>query len=49
MLLTRKLAGVDSTTTQQFYAALVATLCIAPFALGGWVWPPSPAAGSPSG
>ena len=38
-LLTRKLAGVDSTTTQQFYAALVATLCIAPFAFGGWAWP----------
>lgn len=38
-LLTRKLAGVDSTTTQQFYAATVATLCIAPFSLGGWTWP----------
>jgi len=39
MLLTRKLAGVDSVTTQQFYAGLVATLCIAPFAVGGWTWP----------
>jgi drug/metabolite transporter (DMT)-like permease len=39
MLLTRKLAGVDATTTQQFYSGLVATLCIAPFALGGWTWP----------
>lgn len=38
-LLTRKLAGVNSTTTQQFYAAAVATLCIAPFAFGGWAWP----------
>jgi drug/metabolite transporter (DMT)-like permease len=38
-LLTRKLAGVDSTTTQQFYAAAVATVCIAPFSLGGWTWP----------
>lgn len=38
-LLTRKLAGVDSTTTQQFYAAFVATLCVAPFAFGGWIWP----------
>lgn len=38
-LLTRKLAGVDSTVTQQFYAAGVATICIAPFSLGGWVWP----------
>jgi drug/metabolite transporter (DMT)-like permease len=44
MLLTRKLAGVDATTTQQFYSGLVATLCIAPFALGGWTWP-SDAAG----
>ena len=41
MLLTRKLAGVDAATTQQFYAGLVATLCIAPFALGGWAWPQS--------
>lgn len=38
-LLTRKLAGVDSTTTQSFYAAGVATLCLAPFAFGGWTWP----------
>ncbi|MEO7221433.1 MAG: DMT family transporter [Devosia sp.] len=42
MLLTRKLAGVDTTTTQQFYSGLVATICIAPFALGGWVWPSDP-------
>jgi drug/metabolite transporter (DMT)-like permease len=41
-LLTRKLAGIDSTTTQQFYAGLVATLCVAPFALGGWQFPHSP-------
>jgi drug/metabolite transporter (DMT)-like permease len=41
-LLTRKLAGVDSTTTQQFWASAVATLCIAPFSLGGWVWPETP-------
>ncbi len=39
MLLNRKLAGVDSTGTQQFYASLVATACVAPFALGGWTWP----------
>eukprot|EP01035_Chromulina_nebulosa_P055744 gene55744-76409_t len=39
MTLNRKLAGVDSVTTQQFYGGLVATLCIAGFALGGWVWP----------
>jgi drug/metabolite transporter (DMT)-like permease len=42
MLLTRKLAGVDSTTTQQFYAALVATIAIAPVALAGWMWPARP-------
>lgn len=41
MLMTRKLAGVDATTTQQFYAGLVATVCIAPFAFGGWTWPRS--------
>lgn len=41
-LLTRKLAGVDSTTTQQFFAAGTATLCLVPFALGGWVWPSGP-------
>jgi drug/metabolite transporter (DMT)-like permease len=41
MLLTRKLAGVDSTTTQQFYASFVATVCLVPFALGGFIWPSS--------
>jgi drug/metabolite transporter (DMT)-like permease len=40
LLLTRKLAGVDAVTTQQFYAALVATACLLPFlAVSGWVWP----------
>ncbi|MEM1344251.1 MAG: DMT family transporter [Pseudomonadota bacterium] len=38
IILTRRLAGVDSTATQQFYAALLATLAVAPF-LGEWVWP----------
>lgn len=41
-LLNRKLAGVDPTNTQQFYAALVATGCIAPFAFFEWVWPDTP-------
>ncbi len=42
-LLTRRLAGVDAVTTQQFYAALVATVCILPFAVvGGWAWPSQP-------
>ena len=36
---TRKLAGRDSATTQQFYAALVATLGTAPLALPVWTWP----------
>ncbi|HEV7276178.1 MAG TPA: DMT family transporter [Devosiaceae bacterium] len=45
MLLNRKLAGVDAATTQQFYSAFIATVCILPFALGpgGWVWPADPA------
>lgn len=39
-LLTRRLAGVDTVTTQQFYAALVATVCIAPLAASGdWALP----------
>lgn len=38
-ILTRRLAGRDSTATQQFYAALVASAAIAPLALGDWVWP----------
>jgi drug/metabolite transporter (DMT)-like permease len=42
MLLTRKLAGVDSTKTQQFYASGVATVCIAPFAFGAFLWPATP-------
>jgi drug/metabolite transporter (DMT)-like permease len=38
-LLTRRLAGVDSAATQQFYTALIAVICVIPFALGKWVWP----------
>ncbi len=41
-LMTRRLAGVDSTSTQSFYAGLVATICVLPFATGGWVWPSTP-------
>ena len=40
---TRKLAGVDTAATQQFYAALTAMVCVAPFAFSGWVWPHDPA------
>ena len=43
MLLTRKLAGIDSTSTQQFYVGVVSSIAMAPFALGGWVWPDDPA------
>ena len=42
-IFTRKLAGRDSTATQQFYAGLVATLGMAPFAFGDWTWPSGPA------
>jgi drug/metabolite transporter (DMT)-like permease len=38
----RMLAGVDAVSTQQFYAGLIATVCIAPFAFGNWVWPGDP-------
>jgi drug/metabolite transporter (DMT)-like permease len=38
-ILTRRLAGRDSTATQQFYAALVATVGTAPLALADWAWP----------
>lgn len=38
-ILTRKLAGVDTATAQQFYAAAVATGCLLPFGFGNWVWP----------
>jgi drug/metabolite transporter (DMT)-like permease len=38
-ILTRKLAGIDSASTQQFYAGLIALVSVAPFAFSGWVWP----------
>ncbi|MGH6924916.1 MAG: DMT family transporter [Propylenella sp.] len=38
-ILSRMLAGVDAVSTQQFYTALIATLGVAPFAFGEWVWP----------
>lgn len=41
-MLNRKLAGIDSINTQQFYAALVATGAIAPFAFFEWMWPDTP-------
>jgi len=41
-LMTRRLAGVDSAGTQQFYGAAVPTLVLAPFAIATWVWPTTP-------
>lgn len=39
-LLTRKLAGVDAVSTQQFYASGVATLCLVPMLFfNEWTWP----------
>ncbi|MEM9736500.1 MAG: DMT family transporter [Pseudomonadota bacterium] len=39
IVLTRKMAGVDATETQQVYAAGVATCCLLPLALMDWRWP----------
>jgi len=41
-IFTRRLAGRHSTATQQFYAGLVATVGMAPFALSDWAWPGDP-------
>jgi drug/metabolite transporter (DMT)-like permease len=38
-ILTRRLAGVDATATQQFYAATLSTIGIAPIAFTDWQWP----------
>jgi drug/metabolite transporter (DMT)-like permease len=38
-ILTRKLAGVDSTSTQQFYAASIASVGMLPVAALDWQWP----------
>ena len=38
-ILTRKLAGVDTASTQQVYACALALACTTPFAFQGWVWP----------
>ena len=42
LLLTRRLSGVDSVLTMQFYGGVTAALCVAPFGLAGWVWPHDP-------
>jgi drug/metabolite transporter (DMT)-like permease len=38
-IITRKLAGVDTAMTQQFYAGAVALVIVTPVAFTGWVWP----------
>lgn len=40
-ILTRRLAGIDPTNTQQLYAGLVATVGVAPIAIAQWTWPGS--------
>lgn len=40
-IFTRKLAGVDSSLTQQFYATFSGLAVSLPFAFQGWVWPQS--------
>jgi drug/metabolite transporter (DMT)-like permease len=38
-VLTRLLAGTESNATSQIWSSGIATVCIAPFAFGTWVWP----------
>jgi drug/metabolite transporter (DMT)-like permease len=39
MLMTRLLAGIESNATSQLWSAGLASICLAPFALGDWQWP----------
>jgi len=41
-IITRSLAGRDSTATQQFYTSMIATFGTLPLALVAWVWPSDP-------
>jgi len=41
-ILTRKLAGVDSAQTQQFFAGATPVILLAPFAFTDWAWPSQP-------
>jgi drug/metabolite transporter (DMT)-like permease len=41
-ILTRKLAGVDSALTQQFYAGATPVVLLMPIAFTDWVWPTQP-------
>lgn len=38
-ILTRKLAGIESNSTSQLWTSGFATLAMAPFAIGLWIWP----------
>lgn len=38
-LITRRLSGVESAETMQFYAALIPVVAVAPMAFGDWRWP----------
>lgn len=39
LLLTRRMAGSDLVSTQQFYGAVFAAALLVPFALPNWTWP----------
>ncbi|QQR37920.1 DMT family transporter [Devosia rhizoryzae] len=41
-ILTRKLAGVDTALTQQFYAGITPVVLLLPVAFTGWTWPSLP-------
>ena len=41
-ILTRKLAGVDTAMTQQFYAGATPVILLLPVAFTGWTWPSMP-------
>lgn len=42
-IMTRMLAGIERNATSQLWSAGLATLCLAPFAVSGWIWPTAPA------
>jgi len=41
-ILTRKLAGVDTASTQQFFAGATPVILLSPIAFTDWVWPEQP-------
>lgn len=42
MLFTRRVSGIDSAATSQFYVGFFATVVLLPFALFYWSWPTTP-------